>query len=74
MKSVSTLQIHEITNHKLQKTKLFCSVLHALLNVIFLHQEKEKYFTQAFVTQAFICLRIFISFVLIPHNSQIWPS
>ena len=36
LKSVSTLQIHEITNHKLQKTKLL-SVLHALLNVIFLN-------------------------------------
>ena len=32
LKSMLTLQTHEIKNHKLQKTKFFLFVLHALLH------------------------------------------
>ena len=39
---VSTLQIHEITNDKSQKTKLFHLYHMKLLHKNFLHQEKEN--------------------------------
>ena len=45
LKSVSTLQTHEITNHKLQKTFIL-SVLHAFFACyIFAPRKKTKYLT-----------------------------
>ena len=42
----STLQTHEITDHRLQKNKVVSSILHVLLYSKFLHQEKKrKYLT-----------------------------
>ena len=41
LKLVSTLQTHDITNHKLQKTKLFDLYYMTLLHGKFLHQQKK---------------------------------
>ena len=41
LKSVSTLQTHEITNHESQKTKLLHLYYMTLLHEKFLHQEKN---------------------------------
>ena len=42
LKSVSTLQTHEITNHKSQKTKLFHQYYMTLFHDKFSHPEKDK--------------------------------